>query len=220
MSDINVTITAPAVINVTVTALDTTPPTCTIVLSDSALSAGETAAVTLTFSQKPVDFDINDLTAQNGTLSSLPVTADPKVYPATLTPAADTDDATNVITLGTGWTNVYGIAPAGASTSANYTVHTARPTCSITLSDYDIITGDTPTVTFTFSSAPSGFTVADVTAPNGTLSAFGVTGDPLVYTATFTPDEGVTDLTNVITVGTGWADAYGNAPAGESVSSN
>src|SRR3972149_6324712 len=94
------------------------------------------------------------------------------------------------------------------------------PTVVITLSDYALKIGDTATVTFTFSEAPVGFAEADVTAPNGSLSSFGVTGDPLVYTAIFTPTASVTDATNVITVGTGWTDAAGNPPAGSANSDN
>src|SRR3990172_1089140 len=94
------------------------------------------------------------------------------------------------------------------------------PTVAITLSDYALKIADTATVTFTFSEAPVGFAEADVTAPNGSLSSFGVTGDPLVYTAIFTPTASVTDATNVITVGTGWTDAAGNPPAGSTNSDN
>jgi len=94
------------------------------------------------------------------------------------------------------------------------------PTVVITLSDYALKIGDTATATFTFSEPPTGFTEADVTAPNGSLSSFTVTGDPLIYTATFTPTNGVTDATNVITVGTGWTDAAGNPPAGATNSDN
>jgi len=94
------------------------------------------------------------------------------------------------------------------------------PTVAITLSQYTFKIGDTATATFTFSEAPTSFTEADVTAPNGSLSSFGVTGDPLVYTAIFTPDTDVTDPTNVITVGTGWTDAAGNPPAGATTSDN
>src|SRR4030067_557926 len=66
------------------------------------------------------------------------------------------------------------------------------PTVVITLSDYAFKIGDTAVATFTFSEAPTGFTEADVTAPNGSLSSFGVTGDPLVYTAIFTPTASLT----------------------------
>src|SRR3972149_1599414 len=41
------------------------------------------------------------------------------------------------------------------------------PTVVITLSDYAFKIGDTAVATFTFSEAPTGFTEADGTAPNG-----------------------------------------------------
>jgi hypothetical protein len=44
------------------------------------------------------------------------------------------------------------------------------PTASITLSDTALKIGDTATVTITFSEAVTGFTLADLTAPNGVLS--------------------------------------------------
>ena len=92
------------------------------------------------------------------------------------------------------------------------------PTVIITLSSYSFAIGDTATVTFTFSEEPTGFTVSNITAQNGTLSSFTVTANPLIYTATFTPTNGVSDATNVISVDVNWTDAAGNHP--ESVSSS
>ena len=100
------------------------------------------------------------------------------------------------------------------------TFDTVRPTVAITLSDSTLAAGETALVTFTFSEAPVNFSVADVTAPNGVLSGFTATGNPLVYTATFTPTASVTDTSNLITVGTAWSDAAGNAPAGSTNSLN
>jgi len=48
------------------------------------------------------------------------------------------------------------------------------------------------TVTFTFSDAPVGFTLADTTAVGGTLSGLTPTADPKVFTATFTATDGFT----------------------------
>lgn len=94
---------------------------------------------------------------------------------------------------------------------------TIAPTVAVTMNNTALNVGDTALVTFTFSEAPTGFTVADVTSfPNGTLSAFTATGNPLVYTATFTPNVGINDTTNIITVGTAWTDAAGNSGVGGS----
>ena len=73
-------------------------------------------------------------------------------------------------------------------------------------------------MTFTFSEEPIGFNDADVTMANGSLSD--ISGSGTTYTATFTPTAGVTDATNVVTVGTDWTDAADNAPAASTESDN
>lgn len=204
----------PAIIN-----LDNVAPTVAITLSQYAFKIGDTATVTFTFSEEVLNFTVADVSAQSGSLSGFTSTANPLVYTATFTPAVTTTDATNIITVGTNWTDLKGNPPSGSTNSSNYTVDTVRPTVAITLDDYSLDGGQSTAVTFTFSKEPTGFTSGDVTSPNGTLSSFGVTGNPLIYTATFTADN-VTDSTNVITVGTGWTDLAGNAPAGSTDSSN
>src|SRR5258708_32267699 len=83
-------------------------------------------------------------------------------------------------------------AGVGTVSSANYTVDTHVPTATVTLSDSALIAGDTTTVTFTFGEPVTNFTLADVTAPNGTFGALSApitNGDGTQsYTATFTPD--------------------------------
>ncbi len=112
--------------------------------------------------------------------------------------------------------------PAGPTPiSVPYRLDLAAPTLSITLSDADLSLGDTSVVSFTFSEAPTGFTNADVSVDNGALSTIQPTSNPLVFTAVFTPTADFPqDLTNVITVGTGWTDAAGNAPTASFVSPN
>ena len=73
--------------------------------------------------------------------------------------------------------------------------------------------GDTSLVTFTFSETPVGFTTDDVTVANGSIGAIDAT-DPLVQTAVYTPTNGITDATNIITVGTAWTDAALNTGVG------
>jgi len=99
-------------------------------------------------------------------------------------------------------------------------VDTVAPEVAITLSDYTLTRGQTATITFTFSEAPTGFTDLDVTIENGTIPSVVATGDPLVYTATFTPTASVIDSTNIITVGIGWTDADLNPPASTTNSLN
>ena len=192
-----------------VISIDTLAPTVAITLADSTLTKGETTTVTFTFSEVPTGFDLSDVTVENGALSAFTVTADPLVYTATYTPTDDLEDATNMISVGTGYTDAAGNTGTAAA-SANYSIDTLAPTVAITLADSTLTKGETTTVTFTFSEVPTGFDLADVTVENGALSAFTVTADPLVYTATYTPTDDLEDATNMISVGTGYTDAAGN----------
>ena len=75
------------------------------------------------------------------------------------------------------------------------------PTAAIvTMSSSSLSAGQTATVTFTFPAAPISFTSSDITASNGTISGLAVTGDPKVYTATFTPTSSINAPTNTISV--------------------
>lgn len=75
-------------------------------------------------------------------------------------------------------------------------------------------------VTITFSEAVSGFTTADLTTDNGTLSGLSTT-DSIVWTATLTADTGVSDATNHIVLDlTGVADASANPGTGVATSNN
>ena len=129
-------------------------------------------------------------------------------------PTADIEDITNVITVNlTGVADLVTNAGVGTEDSANYEIDTLRPTVSITLGDDALMIGDTSLLTFTFSEVPTGFTAADVATPNGAIGAIDDT-NPLIQTATFTPDADVEVATNVITVGTSWTDPAGNEPIG------
>jgi hypothetical protein len=71
--------------------------------------------------------------------------------------------------------------------------------------------GETALITFTFSEAPSGFAVGDISATGGTLSGFTATANPLVYTAVFTPTPASVGGTASISVASNvYSDAAGN----------
>ena len=79
----------------------------------------------------------------------------------------------------------------GSAGSDTVAIDRENPTVTVdivasTLSDSD----PSSTVTFTFSEAPVGFEADDISAVGGTISDLAVTSDPLVYTATFTADDG------------------------------
>ncbi|MDU8429722.1 Ig-like domain-containing protein [Pseudomonas syringae pv. actinidifoliorum] len=202
-------------------AIDTSRPTATIVLADNALSIGETSQVTITFSEAVSGFTNADLTVVNGTLSTV-TTSNNIVWTATFTPTNNITDSTNVITLdNTGVTDAAGNTGAGITNSNNYAIDTQRPTASILVADASLTAGETSLVTITFSEAVSGFTNADLTVPNGTLSTVTSSDGGITWTATYTPNNNVSDTTNLISLNNaGVSDLAGNAGSGTSNSGN
>lgn len=83
------------------------------------------------------------------------------------------------------------------------------------VADAALKVGETSLVTITFSEAVTGFTNADLSIANGTLSSVSSADGGLTRTATFTPTSSVEDTTNLITLdNTGVTDAAGNAGTG------
>ena len=192
--------------------IDTTAPTASIVLADSSLTVGETSLVTITFNEAVSGFTNADLTVANGTLSSVASSDGGITWTATFTPNASTTDSTNVIALdNTGVTDAAGNIGSGSTNSNNYAIDTARPTATLVVSDTALAIDETSVVTITFSEAVSGFTNADLSVANGSLSAVSSSDGGTTWTATFTPTASITDNTNVITLdNTGVTDAAGN----------
>src|SRR5690606_14641236 len=71
--------------------------------------------------------------------------------------------------------------------TSNARVDTQRPTATIVVSDTQLRVGETSSVTFTFSEAVTGFTTADLTVANGTLSGLSSSDGGVTWTATLTP---------------------------------
>ncbi|WP_325918894.1 Ig-like domain-containing protein [Pseudomonas frederiksbergensis] len=202
-------------------AVDTQRPTASIVVADTSLSVGETSLVTITFNEAVTGFTAADLTVANGTVTGLSSGDGGITWTGTLTPSASTSDASNLITLdNTGVSDAAGNAGSGTTDSNNYAIDTARPTAIVVVADPTVGAGETSVVTITFSEAVTGFTLADMTVANGSLSGLS-TSDNITYTATFTPSAGVSDATNLITLNnTGVVDGAGNTGSGTTDSNN
>jgi hypothetical protein len=90
------------------------------------------------------------------------------------------------------------------------TVDTTAPTLSITSNVAALKVGETATITFTFSEAPTGFVDGDITTTGGTLGS--ISGSGLTRTATFTPTAGLASGNASITVTSGaYTDTAGNS---------
>ena len=108
-----------------VQAVDTVEPiVSSVVMSDSALLAGETSTLTITFSEAVTNFDNSDITLENGTLTAVSSADGGVSWTGTFTPTDDIEDTTNIISVGTALTDIDGNAPLTGNTSANYTIDT------------------------------------------------------------------------------------------------
>lgn len=203
-------------------AIDTERPTAAVTMSDGALMAGGTSAITFTYSESVAGFTNADITAPNGTLTAVTSADGGITWTATFTPNANVRHATNVITLDlTGVTDLAGNAGAGTAESSNYSISTVRPTATVVVSDTVLAAGETSVVTLTFSEPVSGFSNADITAPNGMLSVVSSMDGGVTWTATFTPTDNTSDSSNVITIDlAGVGNADGNAGTGTASSNN
>ncbi|RJY20664.1 flagellar hook-length control protein FliK, partial [Pseudomonas syringae pv. actinidiae] len=203
-------------------AVDSAAPTATIVVADSTLSVGETSLVTITFSEAVSGFDNSDLNVPNGTLSPVSSSDGGITWTATFTPGANVNASTGQISLNNaGVTDLAGNAGNGTISSGSFTVDTTRPSATIVMAETALSAGETSLVTVTFSQAVSGFSNADLSVANGTLSAVSSSDGGITWTATFTPDANVTDSSNLITLdNTGVTNASGNAGSGTTASNN
>ncbi len=188
------------------------PGVASVTISDTALKTGDTATVTITFSEAVTGFANGDVSLSSavGTLDTLTST-DGVIWTATLTPAADVQAQGVKLSIAAGsYTSADGTRAGLGFTSSAFAVDTKAPTVGITLSDSQLTTGETARVTFTFSEAVTGFDSADVNASNGAISSLAST-DGRTWSATFTPDASTLAPLNSIAIGSGYADAAGNA---------
>lgn len=88
------------------------------------------------------------------------------------------------------------------------------PSVVITLSDNNLLVGESATVTFTFSESVSDFSLSDIVLSNvpGSLSNLTANVNSTIFTATFTPTPEVKDDVNVIEVlAQSYQDLAGNS---------
>src|SRR5205814_1986239 len=144
-------------------AIDTKRPTATIVVADSALQAGETSLVTITFSEAVSGFDNSDLSSSDGNLTEVESLSRVVCWPATLTQTANIASTTNRPTLATPFPSTTLFRSGlGTTDSNNYAIDTKRPTATIVVADSALQAGETSLVTITFSEAVSGFDNSDL----------------------------------------------------------
>lgn len=190
-------------------SIDTLAPTVAISSDVSAVKIGETANITFTFSEDPSGFVAGDVITTGGSLTAPTVTADSKVYTATFTPSTSHEGNASITLAAGAYTDAAG-NNGGAGITPAIAIDTLAPTLVVTSNDSALKIGETATVTFTFSSAPTDFTAGDVVTTGGSLSGLAVTADPKVYTATFTPSTDFEGSASISVAAATYTDAAGN----------
>lgn len=197
------------------------PNVSAIEFSDIALKSGDVSNIKITFSEAVTGFDISDIGIANnlGSLSGFN-TADNKVFNVQFTPATNTEAKNVALTiLDDSYTSADGSRSGNGKISAPFNIDTKAPTASISMSDLNLTSGETATVSFSFSEAVVGFTVTDVTVSNGNLSAFAAVNSNN-WTAIFTPTKGIVVNTNAIQLNANsYTDSAGNF-GGAAISAN
>ena len=159
----------------------------TITTTDTDIRAGESVSFAIASDIDITDFTASDITVSGGTRGTLTET-DAQNYVLSVTAGAA---GTLNISI-----NADVVSPGNSPASANFTVN-ALPTVVITSSDADIREGETPTITFQWSEAVTGFLTGDVVVTGATKGAFTAV-DADTYTLGLTADSGAGDI--VVTV--------------------
>ena len=178
-------------------------------MDDTALKVGDTATVTVVFSEAVTGLTVGDFDVANGSLSGL-TTSNNITWTATYTPTANITDTSNVVSLPAGTvidSDGNEVTTASNNTSANFTIDTAAPTVTSVVASGTGITngagyvqaGDVVTLTVNVS---ENVTVAGGT-PTLTLSSGGK--------ATYASGSGSQALVFNYTVGQSTADPDGLA---------
>jgi len=216
-SDCTITVTdslghASSALSVSTFVVDTTAPSVdNFTLSDYHLKAGETATVTLVFSEVVASFSsADDITVDNGTLATM-TSSDNKTWEGTFTPLANTEEDNNTLSLATSYTDLAGNA-GPAATTANYAIDTLVPTISSVTAGWGAYLNATEdnsagTVTVVTSGAENDQTVT-VTL-NGTDYTDNVSNNSTAVTIADTSLQALTDGDNY-TLTTNVSDAAGN----------
>jgi ELWxxDGT repeat protein len=168
--------------------IDSVAPTLTIASDKASLKANETATITFSLSEDSTDFVLADVVAAGGTLSAF--TGSNSTYSAIFTPKPGSTSPGSISVAAGKFTDAAGNPNTAATLPASLAISTVQPIVKITADKAALKAGESGKITFAVSESVTDFTVDDVTATGGTLSAFAGSGK--AYTATFTPDVGST----------------------------
>ncbi|MCP4503958.1 MAG: hypothetical protein GY822_28875, partial [Deltaproteobacteria bacterium] len=180
----------------------------TITKSATSVAIGDTATFTFTLSDSTTDFAVTDITATGGTIGSF--NGSGAVYTAVFTPDADFSGTATVAVGAGAFADDAGNESAAASDNA-LSVDTVAPEVTVSSNVTNVFIGDSATISFTLSKAPTDFVLNDVVVTGGTIASFAVDGtNPLLYTATFTPDPDFVGAATISVPAAAFTDNVGN----------
>jgi VCBS repeat-containing protein len=191
--------------------VDTKLPTATLALSSTLIKAGESATLTVTFSEPVTGFINTDLTVQGGNVGALSSLDGGKTWTGTFTPLGNTEATGQTVSLTGAFTDVAGNPGDTTAQSTPFAVDSKAPTATVSVNKTSLKAGENALVNISFSEAVTGFNNADLTVQGGTLSALNTTDGGLNWTATFTPTASVELATNAVSLANTYTDQAGNA---------
>lgn len=186
---------------------DSTPPTLTINLIESALSDSVSSSlVTFEFSEAVLDFTASDVTVSGGTLSDF-AQVDGDSWTALFTASDGLETTGSVAVAGNSYSDLAN--NGGGAAADTVVIDTMNPTVAISFAS-STLSGLNPstTVTFQFSEDVTSFTASDIAFTNGVLSDYAVT-DANTSTATFTAIN-FQSATGTVAISSDYLDAVGN----------
>jgi T1SS-143 domain-containing protein len=198
--------------------IDLVPPTLTsITMDDTALGIGESATVTVKFSEAVTGLAIGDFTAPNGTLSNLVSSDGGTTWTMKLAPDSGVTAVDNLITLANGsYTDLAG-NPGSGGVSTAYAVDTVAPTVTINQAATQTDPGiGTVHFTVAFSEAVTDFTADDIQLTGAAAVGLIATNIAITPSGGTTYDVAVSGFTHdgdlTASIAAGMAhDAAGNA---------
>lgn len=199
--------------------IDTLPPVPSLIsFSDSNLTIGESAVVTVKFSEPVTGFEITDIDVSQAAGSVSDFTRiDSITFQMTFTPAQNVGDSTNILSIvNHSYTDLPGNFGVGAS-SSNFTINTVPsdvipPSPSISM-DKLLVGSSGVVITVQFNELVQNFTQDDFTVIGvpGVITGFAQQADGLEYRVTFLPvPEWVSADNQFVVLAGGYTDLAGN----------
>jgi hypothetical protein len=158
---------------------------------NNLLKKGETAYITVSFSEAVDNFTNDTIVAPDATVSGLSNSNNAAMWNFYLTANDDVESTNNAITILGTYTDLVGNSgtefTSWPNSGVRYSVDTLSPTPTITASNTTIQDTETADITITFNEAVNGFNNDDVTVTNGSLTTFTSSDGNITWTAIFTP---------------------------------